>query len=114
MPGSNRPLMGRARSPLSASPSDEVLLQRVAGADHEAFEELYARLAPPVYGLALCVAGDRTAAEEVTQQVFMQVWSKAAHFGAVPSRVPTSTSRVVRWARTSLAAGRSAGAGCAA
>lgn len=82
MSGSNRPRTGRARSPLSASPSDEVLLQRVAGADREAFEELYGRLVSPVYGLVLCMVGDRAVAEDVTQEVFVQVWSRAACFDA--------------------------------
>lgn len=80
MSGSNRPLMSSARSPAGDDPSDEVLLQRVADADLEAFEELYGRLVSPVYGLVLCIVGDRAAAEDVTQEVFVQVWSRAACF----------------------------------
>ena len=59
-------------------------MMKVAAGDHEAFEALYLRFAPGVYGLALCLVGDRAVAEEVTADVFANLWAQAPSFD--PSR----------------------------
>lgn len=66
------------RAPLTAAPTDEDLLERVANRDSGAFELLYERYARPVYGLALRKLGDRERAEEAVQETFGAVW-RAAH-----------------------------------
>src|SRR5256886_16658704 len=58
-------------------PSDGDLLQRVAGRDAGAFEELYHRYARPVFGLALRRLGDRMRAEDAVQETFAAVWRSA-------------------------------------
>lgn len=50
------------------------LMERIRQRDHRALEALYQHYAPVVYNLALRVVGHRNAAEEVTQDVFFQVW----------------------------------------
>lgn len=60
------------------------LLALVAGADQTAFTDFYDRTAARVHGLVLRVLRDRAQAEEVTQEVFLQVWRTAAAFD--PSR----------------------------
>lgn len=50
-----------------------------------AFSTLYNRSSPRVFGLALRILGDQAAAEEVTLDVFLQVWRKASGFD--PTRV---------------------------
>lgn len=53
------------------------LLALVAAGDQDAFAQVYDLVAPRVFGLALRVVRDRTLAEEVTQDVFVQVWRQA-------------------------------------
>jgi RNA polymerase sigma-70 factor (ECF subfamily) len=55
-----------------------------AEGNQSAFSTLYDRSSPRVYGLALRILGDQAAAEEVTLDVFLQVWQKASGFD--PSR----------------------------
>jgi RNA polymerase sigma-70 factor, ECF subfamily len=62
--------------------SDGVLIERVAARDHAAFEELYARYARSVLGLALRRIGDRGRAEDSVQDVFAAVWRSAASYDA--------------------------------
>src|SRR5256885_2635714 len=67
-------------------PSDGDLLQRVAGRDAGAFEELYHRYARPVFGLALRRLGDRMRAEDAVQETFAAVWRSARTYR--PERGP--------------------------
>ncbi|HEX6288749.1 MAG TPA: sigma-70 family RNA polymerase sigma factor [Herpetosiphonaceae bacterium] len=60
--------------------SDQQLITRVAQQDRRAFEILYDRYAPAVFGLALKTLGDRQIAEEAVQEVFWRVWQRAASF----------------------------------
>jgi RNA polymerase sigma-70 factor (ECF subfamily) len=60
--------------------SDQQLVERVARQDRRAFEMLYDRYAPAVFGLALKTLGDRQVAEEAVQEVFWRVWQRAASF----------------------------------
>lgn len=57
------------------TPIDSVaLMRRVARRDQAAFETLYLHFVRLVHQMALRVLGDETAAEEVVQDVFFQVW----------------------------------------
>lgn len=58
------------------------LLTRVRAGDKAAFAELYDVLAPQVLGLATHILRDRAQAEEVTQEVFVEVWQNAHTFDA--------------------------------
>ena len=62
-------------------PADpDVLLDRVARGDLSAFDGLYAVLSSAVYGMARRVVRDPARAEEVTQEVFLDVWRQATRF----------------------------------
>lgn len=67
----------------------EVLMGRVARGDAAAFEQLYDVLSSAVYGLARRVVRDPARAEDVTQEVFLEVWRKAARFDAGLGRAKT-------------------------
>lgn len=66
----------------SREPSIDVLFARTAGGDRAAFGELYDRTAPRVFGLVRRILVDAAQAEEVTQDVFLEVWQQAARFDA--------------------------------
>ena len=71
----------------------DALVARVARGDEAAFEALYDALSAPVYGLARRVVRDPARAEDVTQEVFLEVWRKAARFDSDLGRGKT-------WVRT--------------
>ena len=56
------------------------LLVQTAAADKHAFSTLYDALAPTVYSVCLSVLRNPALAEEVAQDVFVEVWTSAAKF----------------------------------
>ena len=60
--------------------SDESLLRRVAQRDTDAYEAFYDRHAQTVYSLLFRIINDGSVAEELTQEVFWQVWQKADQY----------------------------------
>ena len=58
-------------------PDLAVLVGRVADGDQTALAQVYDLVAPRVFGLALRVLRDRNLAEEVVQDVFLQLWRQA-------------------------------------
>nr|MBP1191759.1 RNA polymerase sigma-70 factor (ECF subfamily) [Frigoribacterium sp. PvP032] len=62
-----------------ASTPDELLV-KVAQADRVAFAELYDQTAPRVMGLIKRLLKDHSQSEEVTQEVFLEIWQNAARF----------------------------------
>jgi RNA polymerase sigma-70 factor (ECF subfamily) len=54
----------------------------MAAGDSEAAAAFVRRFRRPVFGLALTVLGDRTAAEDVAQEVFVRAWRSASNYDA--------------------------------
>ncbi|MEV7551956.1 ECF RNA polymerase sigma factor SigK [Amycolatopsis sp. NPDC089917] len=83
------------RQPFRSAPepeppsTSEELLGRVARGDEQAFAALYDRLAAPVFGTVLHVLRSRALAEEVTQEVMVEIWRKASRFDAGRAKVST-------------------------
>jgi RNA polymerase sigma-70 factor, ECF subfamily len=67
---------------MSTPPPLDSLMTRVAQGDAEAFSDLYDQTSSMVYGLALRVVRSGALAEEVTQEVYLQVWRQASGFDA--------------------------------
>nr|WP_285223186.1 sigma-70 family RNA polymerase sigma factor [Frankia sp. AgPm24] len=59
-----------------------MLLRQVSRGDRDAFAAFYDLLAPRVFGLVRRVVRDPAQAEEVTQEIFVEVWRQAARFDA--------------------------------
>ena len=60
-------------------PLNDLLLQ-VADGDRDAYAQLYDAVAPVAFGITRRVLRDRAQAEEVTQEVMLEVWRRAARF----------------------------------
>jgi RNA polymerase sigma-70 factor (ECF subfamily) len=67
-----------ASSQLAAK--DSALVAGVRSGDEHAMAQLYDRYSPVVYSVALRVLADTGAAEDVLQEVFLQLWRNPAAF----------------------------------
>ena len=65
------------------------LLRRAGRGDQAAFGELYDALSPLVYGVVLKVVRDPSQAEEVAQEVFVELWRLAARFDVTKGSAKT-------------------------
>jgi RNA polymerase sigma-70 factor (ECF subfamily) len=68
----------------SSDPADDLsiehLLREVAEGDRTAFAEVYDRVSSRVLGLVTRLLRDRAQSEEVTQEVFLEIWQQAGKF----------------------------------
>jgi RNA polymerase sigma factor (sigma-70 family) len=72
------------------------LLARVALGDRAAFEALYRDTGRLLFGVVLRVVGDRGLAEDVLQEVYVNVWRAAGSFDAARSQPLTWLTHVAR------------------
>lgn len=62
--------------------SDAVLASRVAAGDGSSLEELYNRYGVQVFSMAYGILRDYALAEDLAQEVFMALWTRAGRFDA--------------------------------
>ena len=62
------------------TPSDEDLVRRIASGDREALASLYQQYSSPMLGLAIRILKHRGEAEDVLQDVFVEVWRRAGDY----------------------------------
>jgi len=65
------------------------LVERVVDGDRAAFAQIYDELVPMVFGVVKRVLRDDAMSEEVTQEVFVEIWSSITKFD--PERASLST-----------------------
>lgn len=68
---------------------DKQLIRLIDQAQSEALNELYDRYNRLVYSVAFAIVGDPSVAEEITLDVFVQVWKRAGTYQ--PDRAKVST-----------------------
>jgi RNA polymerase sigma-70 factor (ECF subfamily) len=66
---------------------DAALIARMRAGDQSAMADLYDRYSGVVYGVALRVLANTTAAEDVVQEVFLQLWRNPQAFNAERGRL---------------------------
>jgi RNA polymerase sigma-70 factor (ECF subfamily) len=72
-------MAGQAKPKIDAAVL-EALLSRSAQGDHLAFEELYNATKGKIFGAALLILKRRDLAEEVVQETYVRIWTKASTF----------------------------------
>ena len=72
--------MGAGAEVEITGPSDFELTQKAAGGDTDAFEQIYRRHYRRVYALSLRMLSDPTMAEDMTQEVFVNLFTKIGSF----------------------------------
>ena len=80
----------------ASDPTDLSLLQRIAARDTVALAELYDRHSRLLFSLILRIVRDRGEAEELLQEAFVRVWTRAERYDA---RVGGPLPWIVRVAR---------------
>ena len=75
------PGIGESADDPSADGPDE-LMRRVTLGDEMAFEQLYDQFAGRVFGLSRRIVRNPSQAEEVAQEVFLEIWRRASRFDA--------------------------------
>jgi RNA polymerase sigma-70 factor (ECF subfamily) len=79
---------GRTDGPLVAREEQQLIDGLLAG-NEDAIRTVYARFAGSVFTLGLRILGSAEAAEELTQDVFLTAWRKAARFDSTRGRLST-------------------------
>lgn len=82
-PEASQPRRARLAAVAPVEPSaldDADLMTAIARGDEAAFGELYDRMSRLVYGVVRKVLRDPSQSEEVTQEIFVEVWRTASRF----------------------------------
>jgi RNA polymerase sigma-70 factor (ECF subfamily) len=78
----------QSQGPLIAREEQQLVEQLRAG-NEDAIRAIYARFSRPVFSMGMRILGNAEAAEELTQDVFVMAWRKAARFDASRGRLST-------------------------
>lgn len=80
--GAKRTSMDQPQQPTGDDPGREAarLVAAMAKGDRDALARLYDQLSRPVYSLVYRLLGDAAEAQDVVQDIFLQVWRTAAEY----------------------------------
>jgi RNA polymerase sigma-70 factor (ECF subfamily) len=76
--------------------SEIELLRRVGQGDRKSFEDLYDRFSGVLFSAALQILNDHREAEDVVQEVFVQIWDKAKLYDAARGKPLTWAMTLTR------------------
>ncbi|MBU0915523.1 sigma-70 family RNA polymerase sigma factor [Aquabacterium parvum] len=88
--------MPSSNSPTPRQQALAELLSRVALGDRAAFERLYRDTSPHLLGVVLRIQTDRALAEDVLQEVYVNVWRSAQGFNPAMSQPTTWLGSIAR------------------
>ena len=74
------PINGHLSTESRSQESDHALIQQIGAGDQKAFGLLYDRYKTLVFSLAVKIAGNHETAEDITLDVFTQIWEKAERY----------------------------------
>lgn len=94
--GSESRGMGLASTQQELSLSDAEIIARIYSGDEDAMALLYDRYSNVVYAVALRVLSDGSAAEDILQDVFMQLWRHPQAFNASRGSLATWLAVIAR------------------
>ena len=83
-----RKITGLSHGSSNVVSPDALLVSAIRSGDEQAMAQLYERYSPIVYSVALRVLGDTGAAEDILQDVFMQLWRSPDLFDASRGSLP--------------------------
>src|ERR1700761_5817421 len=75
---------------------DAALIALIRAGDQSAMADLYDRYSGVVYGVALRVLANTTAAEDIVQEVFMQLWRNPQAFDSDLARLAAWLAVIAR------------------
>lgn len=82
--------------PAAARARLAVILYAVGQGDREALEKVYALTSAKLFGICLRICGDRDAAEDVLQDVYVKIWRQANRFDAARASPITWLATIAR------------------
>lgn len=83
-------------TPMPKTQDEAALIERIRSGDETAMADMYDRYSGIVYGVALRVLGNTTAAEDVLQEIFLQLWRNPQAFDANRGRLPAWLAVIAR------------------
>lgn len=93
---------GGPAPPADDAPSDRALMRRIVERDRSALTELYDRYSRYVYAACLRVLANTADAEDVTVQVFIELWERPERFEASRGEAATYLMILARSRATDL------------
>ncbi len=78
-------------------PEETALIQRIIDREQQALDDLYQKYGRLVYNMAMHVLQNKASAEEVTQDVFFQVWRWPERWDAKRARLTTWLLAIARY-----------------
>jgi RNA polymerase sigma-70 factor (ECF subfamily) len=77
-------------------PTDTLLAARLEAGDDHALAEVFDRLGSAVYGAVLRILGDWTAAQDVVQDVFVELWRRPGRYDPASGSLRTYLTVLAR------------------
>ena len=83
---------------MSADTSLAALLARVVAGDQNALRAIYMQQSTRLFGVAMAILRDRTAAADVLQEAFLRIWNRAGQFDPMRGDASVWIASIVRYA----------------
>jgi|SRR5687767_728224 len=80
----------------NSEPDDIQLIKLIAQSRQDAINELYERYKRLVFSVAFAIVGDQSVAEEITLDVFVQIWQRADSYRPELAKVSTWMIAITR------------------